>query len=72
MEPDVFDDLPAEPEAAPTVGEQRLYRALRDLIAAIDFEGANGGLHFNPGTPYELEVLSDARLVADAYVSRLF
>lgn len=35
--------------------------ALEALVAAIDFEGAEGRIRFNPGTPYESDVLAAAR-----------
>lgn len=73
MDPEAYDDLPAEPEAQPpTAGELELLRVLRDLIEAVEFEGPSGGVHFNPGTPYELEALTEARRVSDGYWPKLF
>lgn len=42
-----------------------LEKALAGLIKAIDFEGENGSIRFNPNTPWELEPLTDARAVLE-------
>lgn len=40
--------------------------ALAALIDAIDFEGSGGCIRFNPGTPYEDERLTAARIALAA------
>lgn len=37
--------------------------ALKALVAAIDFEGAEGRIRFNPGTAFETDELVAARAV---------
>lgn len=38
-----------------------LLKALRGLVDAIDFEGSDGSVRFNPGTAYEDDRLRAAR-----------
>jgi hypothetical protein len=38
-----------------------LYAALAGLVDAIDFEGSNGAIHFNPDTAHESDSLRAAR-----------
>lgn len=49
---------------------KELLDALEALVDAIDFEGADGSIRFNPGTAYEDDRLRAARAAISRACSR--
>jgi hypothetical protein len=47
--------------AAMLIGTPDLLAASKAILCAIEFEGENGSIRFNPGTPFEADELRNVR-----------
>lgn len=55
------EPFPTQDDARLMVAAPQILRALKYLVAAIDFEGPDGRVRFSPGTPHEADALRIAR-----------